>query len=174
MRLKVIAPLVVLLALTGCSKVEDAPNTSTLPTNSSSADTSQSSDDVTAIREVATIFMQSMQIVDFESACNNLVNQADEPVTSETLPDCTSALDKSTNGTEMWKQLTPEQQKTITDSYQTIKYIGTPTITGDTATSDSIWEFKGEQKTDVSPMKFVKVKGRWYVKYNPAPAPSAS
>lgn len=173
MRLKVIAPVVLLLVLTGCSKVEEAPGSSATPTNSSSS-TPQSSDDVTAIQQVATIFMQSMQIIDFETACDNLVNRADEPVTPETLKDCTTALDKSTNGTEMWKQLTPEQQKTITDSYQTIKYIGTPTITGDTATSDSIWEFKGEQKTDVAPMNFVKVKGRWYVKYNPAPAPSAS
>lgn len=181
MRLRLIAPLIVVLALTGCSKASSAE---TAPTDSAAPNASASGpatgDDLTAIHEVATTFMQAAQIADWTTVCSVSVDKVGAAITGDAVKTCADNYLAKTNSADAWAKLTKEKQDQIIADSKTIEYIGTPTITGDKAVTDTTWNYKGAAVNDGPTLALLKVDGKWLVdstntpKTSTSPSPAAS
>lgn len=175
MRLRLIAPLIIVLALTGCTKASSADSS---PTNSASTSASSnesaSTEDVTAIQEVATKFMRAAQIADWNTVCSVSVNKVGAVISGDDVKSCADNYLAKTNSADAWAKLTKEKQDQITADAKTIKYTGTPTVTGDKAVTDKTWNFQGSEVKDGPSLALVKVDGKWWVDTTNTPKTSAS
>ena len=182
MRLRLIAPLIVVLALAGCSKASDAaPTNSTTPTGSTSAPAGTAAEGATAdaIKAAATGFLQAAQIADWTKVCELSVDKTGAEITGDGITQCAANYEQKTNAKAAWAKLTAAKQKEILDNAKTIIYVGTATVNGDTAVTDKVWEFKGEKRTDGPSLTLVNVGGKWLVdssildqSTNPSTSPS--
>jgi nitrous oxide reductase accessory protein NosL len=175
MRLRLIAPIIVMLALAGCSQASSADTSPTDSTSTeSSANGSAASDDVKAIQEVATKFLQAAQIADWTTVCSVSVDKVGAAITGDAVKGCADNYLANTNSVEAWAKLTKEKQDQITADAKTISYVGTPTITGDKAATDTTWNFKGAVVNDGPALALVKIDGKWWVDSSNPPSASAS
>jgi hypothetical protein len=180
MRFRFVAPLILVLALTGCSKASSvtpaASNTTGASTSSTASGVPATGDDLNAIHEVATKFMRAAQIADWTTVCSVSVDKVGAVITGDAVKQCADNYVTKTDSVNRWKKLTKKQQDTITADALTIEYTGNPTITGDTALTDKNWSFKGKAASDGPQLALKRVNGTWWVDTTNTPhsTPSAN
>ncbi|MEY4322235.1 MAG: hypothetical protein RL410_16 [Actinomycetota bacterium] len=166
MRLRLIAPLIVVLALAGCSKASDVtPTNSATPTSSSSAPVGTAAEGATAdaIKAAATKFLQAAQIADWTAVCSVSVDKTGAAITGDAIAKCAANYEQKTNSKAAWAKLDAAKQKEITANAKTITFVGVATVNGNTAVTDKSWTFKGQTRTDGPSLTLVNVDGNWLV-----------
>ena len=175
MRLRLLAPLLIVLALTGCTKApSESPAPSDTSSNQSASATPASTDDTKAIQEVATKFMRAAQIADWTTVCSVSVDKVGAAITGDGIKSCADNYLKRTNSADAWAKLTKEKQAEIIANSKSIEYIGTPKVTGTKALTDQTWNFKGETVNNGPALALVKVDGKWWVDTTNTPSSSTS
>ena len=191
MRFRIIAPLFLALALSGCAKASDVaanPTDSASTTPTSSASSSASTDltnatpatgeDLSAIRDAATKFEQAAAIADWKTVCELSVDKRGQAVAASEIDGCAKNYASQTGSEAAWAKLSKDKQAQILADAKTIEYTGTPQISGVDAQTDKSWNYKGAARTDGPQLTLKKIDGKWLVDTNnflkPQPSASAS
>lgn len=191
MRFRIIAPLVVVLALSGCAKASDVASgptndssstPSSNPSSSASVDLSNATpaagDDLASIRDVATRFEQAAAVADWKTVCELSVDKRGLAVAPGDIDGCAKNYAMQTGSEAAWAKLGKDKQKQIRADSKTIQYTGTPQISGDNGKTDQNWNYKGAARTDGPALVLKKIDGKWLVDTNNlpkrSPSPSAS